>query len=100
MPEGLNWKHVYGLSWLAGIGFTMALFVNELAFSGRASGAPPAMEHLDQARIGIFLASITAGTVGVFYLRRVSRGEPEIRQTTARAVFVPGATIGPAPVRA
>lgn len=73
LPEGLKWKHVYGLSWLAGIGFTMALFVNELAFSGRASGTPPAIEHLDQARVGIFLASITAGTVGVLYLRRVSR---------------------------
>ncbi|MBX7258685.1 MAG: Na+/H+ antiporter NhaA [Candidatus Hydrogenedentes bacterium] len=81
LPDGVRWSHVYGLSWLAAIGFTMALFINELAFPqsghGYATGdaASEAVRHLAQAKLGIFTASLIAGVVGVLALRWVGRKE-------------------------
>ena len=67
LPEGMTWRHVYGLSCLAGIGFTMALFISELAFK---SGDPALMErYLAESKIGVFIASFTAGIVGLAILR-------------------------------
>jgi NhaA family Na+:H+ antiporter len=63
LPDGVTWSQVYGMSWTAGIGFTMSLFISQLAF-------PDAPEHLVQAKMGIFLASIVGGTVGYVLLRR------------------------------
>jgi NhaA family Na+:H+ antiporter len=53
MPQGVTWLHVYGASWLAGIGFTMSLFISDLAF---AEGS-----LLDVAKLGILAASLIAG---------------------------------------
>jgi len=61
LPDGLTWWHIYGASWLAGIGFTMSLFVGGLAFGEG--------ELLDQAKIGILTASIIAGGMGWLILR-------------------------------
>jgi Na+:H+ antiporter, NhaA family len=47
LPEGITWRHVYGAGLLAGIGFTMSLFISDLAF---ASGS-----LLDIAKLGILL---------------------------------------------
>ncbi|HTP42053.1 MAG TPA: Na+/H+ antiporter NhaA [Nitrospiria bacterium] len=56
LPAGVTWKHLYGVSWLAGIGFTMSIFIANLAFEE---------PHLvEQAKIGILLASLIAGAVG------------------------------------
>ncbi|MFN8473140.1 MAG: Na+/H+ antiporter NhaA [Anaerolineae bacterium] len=61
LPEGVNWRTLYGASWLAGIGFTMSLFVTELAFTD---------EHLiNEAKLGILVASLVAGIVGYVLLR-------------------------------
>jgi Na+:H+ antiporter, NhaA family len=62
LPAGVNWRHLYGVSWLAGVGFTMALFINGLAFSS-ADG-----EYLAQGKLGVLLASFTAGVVGCLVL--------------------------------
>jgi Na+:H+ antiporter, NhaA family len=62
LPTGVTWQHVYGASWLAGIGFTMSLFVAGLAFTDPAS--------LARAKVGILLASVIAGGVGYTLLRR------------------------------
>ena len=62
LPEGVSWRHVYGAGWLAGIGFTMSLFISDLAF---ASGS-----LLDTAKLGILTASLIAGVVGWAILRR------------------------------
>jgi Na+:H+ antiporter, NhaA family len=60
LPDGVSWRHMYGVAWLGGIGFTMSLFVAELAFPD------PALE--DAAKIGILLASVIAGCGGFVVL--------------------------------
>lgn len=62
LPRGLGWKHIHGVSWLAGIGFTMSLFVGNLAFGEGV--------RLDEAKIGILSASLIASLVGSLILMR------------------------------
>jgi NhaA family Na+:H+ antiporter len=54
LPQGVTWLQVYGGSCLAGIGFTMALFVADLAFDDAALAS--------QAKVGILAASLVAAT--------------------------------------
>ena len=61
LPTSVKWRHVLGTGFLAGIGFTVAIFISGIAF------ADPA--HVDQAKIGIFGASIIAGVTGYLFLR-------------------------------
>lgn len=56
-----GWMHIFGAAVLAGIGFTMSLFINELAF------ASPALRQ--QAKLGILVASVAAGVFGFLILR-------------------------------
>ncbi len=56
MPDGLSMRHLIGGGFLAGIGFTMALFIANLAFPGSA--------YLDNAKIGILAASLLSGIIG------------------------------------
>lgn len=60
-PTGMNLKSLFGLGLLASIGFTMSLFVTSLAFSHE--------EYVMQAKIGIFVASITGGILGFIVLK-------------------------------
>ncbi|PKD16083.1 sodium:proton antiporter [Salegentibacter salinarum] len=62
LPNKVKWKHVYGIGFLAAIGFTMSLFITELAFKNE--------NYLAQAKIGILSASLIAGLIGYFYLRK------------------------------
>ena len=61
LPDGVTWRHIYGVSWLAGIGFTMSLFISSLAF-GISS-------LLETAKFGILIASLIAGVVGIIILK-------------------------------
>jgi Na+:H+ antiporter, NhaA family len=61
LPAGVDWRHVFGVSWLGGIGFTMSLFVAALAF-----GSGPL---LDSAKVGILAGSLFAGVIGAAVLR-------------------------------
>ncbi|HKY72003.1 MAG TPA: Na+/H+ antiporter NhaA [Nitrospira sp.] len=63
MPDGVRWPHLTGVGFLAGIGFTMSLFITDLAF-GQA-------EASISAKIGILLGSALAGLIGWTVLRRV-----------------------------
>jgi NhaA family Na+:H+ antiporter len=65
LPGGAEWRGVFGVSWLGGIGFTMSLFVATLAF-----GSGPL---LDSAKVGILAASLIAGLVGGIILRSVAK---------------------------
>lgn len=62
LPRGVTWRHIYATSWLAGIGFTMSLFVANLAFGESEFG--------EMSKVGILSASIIAGTIGYMILRR------------------------------
>lgn len=62
LPEGMNWSHIYGLGFLAGIGFTMSIFIAELAFETDADK--------QIAKVGIFAASILSAAIGMFILSR------------------------------
>ena len=64
-PEGASvvyarWSTLGAVGFLAGIGFTMSLFVSELAVKGPA---------LSQAKIGVLAASLLAGAIGYLLLR-------------------------------
>jgi NhaA family Na+:H+ antiporter len=62
LPEGSNWLQLYGVSVLTGIGFTMSLFVDSLAFKDDTL-----FQHAD--RLAILLASFAAGLFGYLILR-------------------------------
>jgi NhaA family Na+:H+ antiporter len=62
LPSDMNWKHVVGAGLLGGIGFTMSIFITNLAFTGEA-------ELINASKIAIFLASLLAGTLGFVWLR-------------------------------
>jgi len=61
LPEGLNFKHMVGVALLGGIGFTMSIFIAELAFAHSA-------EDLLMAKTGILGASLIAGVGGYLWL--------------------------------
>ena len=70
LPASMNWKSVYGLAWLAGIGFTMSMFIGRLAFDSA--------DTLVEAKTGILAASLVAGVVGYFLLKfTLVRRQPE-----------------------
>ncbi len=68
LPEGVQWKQLYGVAMLAGIGFTMSIFISELAFQD---------ETLKQiAKVGIMTASLLAAVIGMVWLTITTR-EPK-----------------------
>lgn len=64
LPDGMNMQHVLGAGLLAGIGFTMSLFVAGLAFPGGAL--------MDNAKLGIVSASLFSGILGYFVISKAS----------------------------
>ncbi len=60
LPAGVRWPEVMGAAWLGGIGFTMSLFVAQLAFREAAM--------VEQAKVGILLASSISAVIGLVWL--------------------------------
>jgi NhaA family Na+:H+ antiporter len=60
LPAGVQWRHLLGAAWLGGIGFTMALFIGQLAFEDAV-----ALEH---AKVGILAASAISAAIGLAWL--------------------------------
>lgn len=61
LPADVRWRQVYGAGWLAGVGFTMSLFIADLAFVNAVL--------LTSAKVGILSASLVAGGIGFLILR-------------------------------
>ena len=70
LPSGVTWRHVLGVAFLAGIGFTVAIFISGIAFDD------PAL--VNQAKMGIFGASLLAGATGYLFLRITSTRTSEL----------------------
>jgi NhaA family Na+:H+ antiporter len=62
LPDGTTWRQIVGLGALGGIGFTVSLFITNLAFTDQ--------QMADVARVGIFAGSLLAGIVGSMVLLR------------------------------
>lgn len=74
LPHGVSWRQLHAVSWVAGIGFTVAIFIAGLAFGMG--------ERYTEARIAILLASSSAAIIGAVLLSSAAkRGprEPEAR---------------------
>lgn len=65
LPDGVDWLQIYGVSVLAGIGFTMSLFIGTLAFS--------APEHAAAVRVGVLAGSTASAVLGYLILRYALR---------------------------
>ncbi|PIF06121.1 MAG: Na+/H+ antiporter NhaA [Draconibacterium sp.] len=68
-PENVTFRQLAGVAFLGGLGFTMSLFINNLAFSDQTL--------IDSAKIGILLGSFMAGLTGYLLLRLILRGKKE-----------------------
>jgi NhaA family Na+:H+ antiporter len=65
-PRGLNFRHIIGLGFMAGIGFTMSFFIAALAFEQTP-------QLLVQAKLGVLIGSLLAGILGVIWMLLASR---------------------------
>jgi NhaA family Na+:H+ antiporter len=68
--EGVTYKHLLGVGFIAAIGFTMSLFINELAFGPLGEAGS---QNIAQAKIGIIIASVIGGFTGFFILKRIKK---------------------------
>jgi NhaA family Na+:H+ antiporter len=65
LPEGVRWAHIVGAGLLGGIGFTMSIFITNLAFAEAAL--------VNSSKLAILLASLLAAALGAAWLRFVAR---------------------------
>ena len=70
LPMKMTINHLFGISILSGVGFTMCLFITTLAYENP--------EHITQAKIAIFVASIIAGIAGYILLNRNAKKEKNL----------------------
>ena len=68
LPEGMGRLHLVGAALLAAVGFTMSLFISGLAFEDP--------HYIENAKLGILLASVLASVAGYFVIRRAVRQSP------------------------
>jgi len=64
LPHGVNWKSLWGVCCMGGIGFTVSLFIANLSFG---SAYP---ELLNQAKLGIVLGTLASGLIGYLFLNK------------------------------
>lgn len=75
LPEGVRWVHIYGTGCLAGIGFTMSLFIGTLAFSDP--------ELVNQVRLGVLMGSFASAVLGFTVLKLTLGPKQESAPSTA-----------------
>ena len=72
LPVGTNWRHIIGVGFIAGIGFTVSIFITELAFGAN-------LQLIESAKLGIFIASIVSAVLGILVLLSSGKASPESR---------------------
>lgn len=65
LPDRMTWRHLLGMGMIAGIGFTISIFIVTLAFPGD--------ENQSLAKIAVLLASLVSGVIGYVYLRFLNK---------------------------
>ncbi len=73
LPAGVKWKHIIGAGFLGGIGFTMSIFIDNLAFVTDPY-------NIEIAKIGILFSSLIAGVIG--YILLFMAGKPQDKKTS------------------
>lgn len=79
LPRGLTMRHIIGVAFMGGIGFTMSIFIAELGFARYP-------EDLLMAKTGILFASLIAGVVGFVWLYMTSKQTEDAQHTEGKAV--------------
>ena len=62
LPDSVTWLQVFGVSALAGVGFTMSIFIGELAFTDD--------NIINEAKLGVLIGSLVSGAIGYLILNR------------------------------
>jgi NhaA family Na+:H+ antiporter len=62
LPDDINWNHILGAGFLAGIGFTMSIFITLLAYNDQ--------NLINSSKIAVLIASVIAGTIGFIWLKK------------------------------
>lgn len=70
LPTRSGWKHIIGLGMLAGIGFTMSIFISLLSFSDEL--------HITEAKFAVLCASVISGLVGFIFLKSIPKKKSEV----------------------
>ncbi len=68
LPSDLNWRQIFGAGILGGIGFTMSIFIANLAFAGN-------VETINISKMAILSASLMSGTIGFLWLKLLGKSE-------------------------
>ena len=79
LPLGLKWKHVLGIGFLAGIGFTMSIFITLLAYSD--------MIMITESKISILLASLVSGILGYTWLHIFLKNQQSIPLRKTKSIY-------------
>ncbi len=66
LPPDLNWRHIFGAGILGGIGFTMSIFITNLAFSENIAA-------INASKTAILMASLSAGLIGFLWLKYLTK---------------------------
>jgi len=66
LPQGVSWRHLFGAGLIGGVGFTVAVFITGLAFTDKLL--------IEEAKMGVLVASLIAAVAGYLFLRLGSVG--------------------------
>lgn len=83
LPPDLNWREIAGAGILGGIGFTMSIFIANLAFPGDT-------ETTNASKLTILVASLIAGTTGFIWLKLLGNSNEMDGPTSRVEVKLPG----------
>jgi NhaA family Na+:H+ antiporter len=77
LPEDLRWSHILGAAMIAGIGFTMSIFITLMAFKDQSL--------IDASKLSVMAASVISGLIGFFWLKRLFSSNEQAVTFTAEA---------------